>query len=242
MSASPIEQFIVKDIGANISFAGLNISFSNSALLMVISFVAIVIFYYVALKRSSIIPNKLQVTAEISYDFVNNIVKDNMSEQGKKFLPFIFSIFIFVLVGNLFGLIPFGFAFTAQPAVTMFIAIFIFVFTTIYGFIKHGFKFLKLFAPSGIPLALMPFMFVIELISYLAKSLSMGVRLFANIMSGHILVEIVAGFVIALGVFGILPLTFTSLIYILEFAVACLQAYALTILACLYIEQAISLH
>ncbi len=241
MSSSPIDQFKIKIIGSDIAISGINVSFTNAALFMSITALLVIIFFYFLLKKTQIVPNKMQMIAELSYDFVQGIAKDNLGDGGKKFFPLVYSIFMFFLFGNLIGLIPFSFAFTSHIAVTMTIALLIFTLTTFYGFYKHGFGFLNLFIPKGIPIILMPLLCIIEVISYMAKALSMGIRLFANIMSGHIIIEIITGFVIAMGIFGIIPLAFTSVLFILEFAIACLQAYILTILACLFIQQAVEI-
>jgi F-type H+-transporting ATPase subunit a len=241
MSASPIDQFKIKIIGSDISISGVNLSFTNAALFMSITALLVIIFFYFLLKKTQIVPNKMQMIAELSYDFVQGIAKDNLGDGGKKFFPFIYSIFMFFLFGNLIGLIPFSFAFTSHIAITVTIALLIFTVTTVYGFYKHGLSFFNLFVPSGIPIFLIPLMFVIEIISYIAKALSMGIRLFANVMSAHIIMEIITGFIIAMGIFGIIPLAFTSVLFVLEFAVSCLQAYILTILACLFIQQAVEI-
>jgi F-type H+-transporting ATPase subunit a len=242
MSASPIDQFVVKTIGSEIFLGNLNISFSNSALLMTLTSILIVVFFYVSLKHTAIVPSKLQMLSEFSYDFVAGIAKDNIGEKASKFFPFIYSIFLFFLFGNLLGVIPFSFAFTSQIVITLAVAISILIIATAYGIFKHGFKFLKLFIPTGVPLILLPLMFIIEIMSYLAKAFSMGVRLFANIMAGHIILEIFAGFIIALGIFGIIPLSFAVVLYGFELIIACLQAYIFTLLACLFFEQVINLH
>lgn len=242
MVSSPIEQFKVKTIGQEIILGNVNISFSNSALFMVLTSLVIFLFFYLGLKRSSIIPSKLQMASEISYNFVAGIAKENIGDKANIFFPLIFSIFLFILFGNLIGIIPYSFAFTSQVVIAFSLSVLVFLVTTIYGIYNHGFQFLRIFLPSGIPLALVPLMFFIELLSYFAKALSMGIRLFANIMAGHIIVEIFAGFIVALGLFGIIPLSITLLIFGFEIAIACLQAYVFTILSCLFIQQVTEFH
>ncbi len=243
MATSPIEQFKVTTLGNEIVLNGLDISFSNAALFMCLSVLVIVLFLYFALRRVDTIPGKLQMCSEISYDFVGNIVKDNLSgSKGQLFIPLIYSIFMFLLVGNLLGLIPYSFAFTSQIIITLSLSLVVFCTTIVYGVYLHGFKVLKIFVPSGIPLWLGPFMFVLEFISFIAKAISVAVRLFANIMAGHILVEIITGFVVVMGVFGILPLSFSVMLYGFEVAICFIQAYIFAVLSCLFIDQVINVH
>lgn len=243
MSASPIEQFKINTLGNNIVVNGFDISFNSSALFMSISVAIILIFLYLALKKANIIPAKMQVISELSYDFVSDIVKDNMpGEKGQKFFPLIYTIFTFFLVGNLIGLVPYSFAFTSQLVITLSVAMLVVFITIVYGIYLHGFKIFKIFLPSGIPILLAPIMFVLEIISFCAKGISMGVRLFANMMAGHILIEIIAGFIVVLGVFGILPLSFTVVLYVFELAISFIQAYIFAILSCIFLDQVINLH
>ncbi|MFL1780766.1 ATP synthase subunit a [Candidatus Hepatincolaceae symbiont of Richtersius coronifer] len=242
LGISPIDQFKVQTIGGNIYIAGVNISFTNSALFMVLAAVLVILFFYLSLKNINVVPSKLQMVSELSYDFVAHIAKENIGDKAKVFFPFIFSIFMFILFGNLLGTIPYSFAFTSQIIITFSIALLMLTVATIYGIIKHKSKFFKVFIPSGLPFYLIPFMAVLEFISYFAKALSMGIRLFANIMAGHIIIEIFAGFIIALGIFGIIPLSFTIILYAFELMIACIQAYIFTILTCLFLEQVINLH
>ncbi len=243
MSASPIEQFKVNTLGNNIVINGLDISFNSSALFMSISVAILLVFLYVALKKANIIPSKMQIISEISYDFVFNMVKDNIpGEKGKKFFPLIYTIFTFFLVGNLIGLVPYSFSFTAQIVITLSVAMLIVFITIVYGIYLHGFKIFKMFLPSGIPVFLIPFMFVLEIVSFCAKGISMGVRLFANMMAGHVLIEIIAGFIVVLGIFGILPLSFTVVLYAFELGISFIQAYIFAILSCLFLDQVINLH
>ena len=242
MSSSPIEQFTVRTIGSDIFLGNINISFTNSSLFMGITVSMVMIFFYITLKRTALVPNKLQAISELTYDFVAGIAKENMSEKAKIFFPFVYTLFMFFLFGNLIGIIPYSFAFTSQLIITCAISGFILVLTTIYGIYKNGFRFLKVFIPTGVPLVLLPLMFIIEVLSYFAKGVSMGVRLFANIMAGHIMIDIFAGFIIALGIFGVLPFSFTVILYVFEMLIACLQAYIFTILACIFFDQAVNFH
>ena len=240
---SPIDQFLVKNIGNEINIGNINLYFNNSALAMLISLVGILCFFYLGVRKKSIIPHRMQMLSEMSYDFVLSITKENIhGDLYKKIFPFIYSIFMFFLFGNIVGLIPGSFAFTSQIVITLFFAIFILVVATFIGIYKHGFKFIQVFIPQGLPILLLPFMGILEFMSYFTKALSMGVRIFANIMAGHIIIEIFAGFIIALGLFGIIPLSFTTILYAFELGIACIQAYIFTILTCIFFNQVINLH
>jgi F-type H+-transporting ATPase subunit a len=171
------------------------------------------------------------------------MVGDNVGEGGKKYFPFILSLFLFVLGCNAVGLIPYSFTPTSHIIVTFAMAAFVFIGVTIIAFWKHGLHFLSFFAPKGVPLWLMPVLVPIEIISYLIRPLTLSVRLFANMLAGHIMLKVFAGFVIMLGIlFGWVPLLFTSAFFALEVLVACLQAYVFAILACLYLNDALHLH
>ena len=192
-------------------------------------------------------PNKLQLLAELSYSFVSKMISDTAGSKAKPYFSFIFSLFMFVLFCNMFGMIPYAFTVTSHIIITFVLAGFIFIGVTIIGFIKHGFGYLKLFVPSGVPFVLLPLIVVIEIISYLSRPISLSVRLFANMMAGHTLLKVIGGFVFVLGansfiVGGILPLAFLIALTGLEIVIAFLQAYVFAILTCLYINDAIHLH
>ncbi|MCL2567093.1 MAG: F0F1 ATP synthase subunit A [Alphaproteobacteria bacterium] len=240
---SPVEQFRVSTIGNQIVVNGIDISFNTSALFMTIAVLIIAVFSYLGLKKASIVPNKMQLLTESGYDFVYGLVRDNIpGEKGKKFFPLIFTIFFFFLAGNLISLVPYSFTFTAQIVITLSVMALVMLITIVYGIYLHGFKIFKIFLPSGIPIFLVPYMFVLEFISFWAKGISTGVRLFANMMAGHILMKVIAGFIVALGFFGILPLGFTILLYIFELGVSCIQAYIFAILSCIFLDQVVNLH
>lgn len=243
MSVSPIDQFKVRSLGNNILIGDWNLSFSNSAMAMFATLCLIMVFFYVGIKKASIIPNKKQMLNEVLYDFVYSILKDNVhSDKLHKILPFILSLFMFLFVGNIVGLMPGSFAFTSQLVITMGLSVLILILATTIGIYSHGIKFLKILLPSGLPIFLAPIMIILEFISYFTKALSMGVRIFANIMAGHIILEIIAGFIITLGFLGFIPLSFSVLLYTFEFGIAFIQAYIFTILTCLFLDQVINLH
>ena len=194
-------------------------------------------------KKNSLIPNKIQLLAELSYSFISKMISDTVGSKGKPYFPIIFSLFMFVLFCNMFGMMPYAFTVTSHIIVTFALALFVFLGVTIIGFIKHGFGYLKLFVPSGVPIILLPLIVVIEVISYLSRPMSLSVRLFANMMAGHTMMKVFGGFVISLGVVGgWLPLSFSVALTGLEILVAFLQAYVFAILTCIYLNDALNLH
>ena len=187
-------------------------------------------------------PSRLQAAAEMGFSFINNLIADTAGKEGKKFFPLVFSLFMFILFGNLFGMIPYSFTFTSHIIVTFGLALGVFIFVTLLGFIKHGLKFFSFFVIPGLPIYMLPLLIPIEVISYLSRPISLAVRLFANMLAGHTLLKVFAGFVSALGFFGILPLVFIVALTGLEILIAFLQAYVFAILTCLYINDALHLH
>ena len=243
MAANPMSQFDVYRIGPEIKVGAFDISFTNASLFMIISTVSILLIFNLGSKRNSVLPNKMQLLAELSYTFVAKMISDTAGSKAKPYFAFIFSLFMFVLFCNMFGMIPYTFTVTSHIIVTFILASFIFIGVTIIGFIKHGFGYLKLFVPSGVPAVLLPLIVVIEIISYLSRPISLSVRLFANMMAGHTMMKVFGGFVISLGlVGGWLPLSFSVALTGLEILVAFLQAYVFAILTCIYLNDALNLH
>jgi F-type H+-transporting ATPase subunit a len=241
--ASPLHQFEIHPIiPIQLGHAGVDVSFTNSALFMVLAMVLISAFMILGMRRSAIVPGRWQCAAEMAYEFIVNMLRDTVGQEGRKYFPFVFTVFMFVLFGNLLGMVPYSFTFTSHIVVTFALAFIIFVGVTILGFVKHGFHFFSFFVPPGTPLPMYPLLIPIEVISYLSRPISLSVRLFANMLAGHTLLKVIAGFVWALGVFGILPLAFVVALTGLEILIACLQAYVFTILTCLYINDALHLH
>ena len=242
MAANPMYQFNVYRIGPEIKISNIDISFTNASLFMVISSLAILIIFNLGTKRS-IIPSKIQLLAELSYSFISKMISDTAGSKAKPYFSFIFSLFMFVLFCNMFGMIPYSFTVTSHIIVTFVLAAFIFIGVTIIGFIKHGLGYLKLFVPSGVPMVLLPLIVVIEVISYLSRPISLSVRLFANMMAGHTMMKVFGGFVVSLGIVGgWLPLGFSVALTGLEILVAFLQAYVFAILTCIYLNDALNLH
>ena len=243
MASNPMQQFTVQRIGPEIKIADIDLSFTNSSLFMVISASVIILFLFLGSKEKKIIPNKLQLIAELSYTFVAKMISDTAGSKAKPYFPFIFSLFMFVLFCNMVGMLPYSFTVTSHIIVTLIMALFIFIAVTIIGFIKHGFKYLGIFVPSGVPAVLLPLITVIEIISYLSRPVSLSVRLFANMMAGHTMLKVFGGFVVSLGILGgWLPLSFSVALTGLEILVAFLQAYVFAILTCIYLNDALNLH
>ena len=243
MASNPMQQFTVKRIGPEINIAGVDLSFTNASLFMVISATVIILFLFLGSKEKKIIPNKLQLIAEMSYTFVANMISDTAGSKARPYFPFIFSLFMFVLFCNMIGMLPYSFTVTSHIIVTLIMALFIFIAVTIIGFIKHGFKYLSIFVPSGVPAVLLPLITIIEIISYLSRPVSLSVRLFANMMAGHTMLKVFGGFVVSLGILGgWLPLSFSVALTGLEILVAFLQAYVFAILTCIYLNDALNLH
>ena len=243
MAANPMYQFNVYRIGPEIKLGEVDLSFTNASLFMVISSIAIILFFGLGSKRNSLIPNKIQLISELSYTFVSKMISDTAGSNAKPYFSFIFSLFMFILFCNMFGMIPYSFTVTSHIIVTFVLAAFIFIGVTIIGFLKHGLGYLKLFVPSGVPMVLLPLIVVIEIISYLSRPVSLSVRLFANMMAGHTMLKVFGGFVISLGLLGgWLPLSFSVALTGLEILVAFLQAYVFAILTCIYLNDALNLH
>ena len=243
MATNPMQQFSVHRIGPEINFSGVDLSFTNASLFMVISISIIILFLFLATKEKKIVPNKLQLISELTFNFIAKMISDTAGSKAKPYFPFIFSLFTFVLLCNMVGMLPYAFTVTSHIIVTLIMALFIFIAVTIIGFMKHGFKYLSIFVPSGVPVILLPLITIIEIISYLSRPVSLSLRLFANMMAGHTMLKVFGGFVISLGVFGgWLPLSFSVALTGLEILVAFLQAYVFAILTCIYLNDALNLH
>ena len=243
MATNPMQQFVVQRIGPEIKIAGIDLSFTNSSLFMLFSALGICAVLFLGTKEKKLIPGKFQLLSEILYNFIAKMISDTAGSKAKPYFPFIFSLFMFVLFCNMFGMLPYSFTVTSHIIVTMVLAVFILIAVTIIGFLKHGFGYLKIFVPSGVPVILLPLITVIEVISYLSRPLSLSVRLFANMMAGHTMLKVFGGFVVSLGILGgWLPLGFSVALTGLEVLVAFLQAYVFAILTCIYLNDALNLH
>jgi F-type H+-transporting ATPase subunit a len=252
-AAGPMEQFEILPI-VPLRVGGLDLSFTNSSLWMLIGATAIVFFFLAATRRRALVPGRMQSAAEVLHEFIFDLVRDTIGEEGRKFFPYVFTLFVFILVANFFGLLPsfpgiphelHTFTPTSHIIVTLALAMVTILIVIVYGFAKNGLKFFKLFAPSGLPLWLMPLLVPIEVISFLSRPISLAVRLFANMFAGHIILKLFAGFVVSLiaaggavSLFGIAPFAGAVAVTMLEFLVAALQAYVFAILTCIYLSDA----
>ena len=238
---SPLAQFEIKTL-VPLNFGGLDASFTNSALMMVATVVVVSAFLILGMRRNALVPGRWQSIAELSYVFIANLVKDTVGSEGRNYFPFIFTVFMFVLFGNLLGMVPYSFTFTSHIVVTFAMAAVIFVGVTIIALAKHKMHFFSFFMPPGVPILMAPLLIPIEIISYLSRPISLSVRLFANMLAGHTLLKVFAGFIISLGVFGVAPWLFVVALTGLEIVIAFLQAFVFTILTCLYLNDALHLH
>lgn len=239
--ASPTEQFQIEKI-LHVDIGGLDLSFTNSSLFMVIAAVVASAVLFLGGSRGALVPGRLQSFAEMLYELVANMIRDNAGKEGLKYFPFIFTLFIFILFGNVIGIIPGTFTFTSHIIVTFALAFVVFLGVTVIGFARHGAGYLRMFFPHGAPLWTAVILVPVELISYLSRPISLSVRLFANMTVGHVLLKVIGGFVIALGIGGIVPFAFLIPLTMLELFIAVLQAYIFTILSCVYLHDALHLH
>ena len=243
--ASPVEQFSIKSlIPSAVGEEALPFyAFTNSSAAMVTAVVVSALFFWMATRHISLVPGRWQCVGEVVFEFIANMIRDNVGKEGMRYFPFVLTLFVFVLTGNILGMFPYSFTFTSHIAVTAALATVIFVGVTIIGFARHGLGYLHMFFPHGAPLATAPILIPIELISYLSRPFSLSVRLFANMTVGHIMLKVLAGFVVTLGLLGgIVPFAVVFGITVLEFFIAGLQAYVFTILTCIYLNDAINMH
>ncbi|MBB4285676.1 F0F1 ATP synthase subunit A [Roseospira goensis] len=240
--ANPVEQFQIEPI-VPIAVGPIDLSFTNSSLAMAFAVGLSAALFYAGTRRLSLVPGRMQSLAELFYEFVANMVRDNVGKEGMRYFPFIFALFLFVFFGNLLGMVPGNFTFTSHIVVTGALALVIFIAVTVIGFMRHGVGYLRMFFPHGAPIATAPILIPIEIISYLSRPFSLSVRLFANMTVGHIMLKVLAGFVVALGVVGgVVPFVAVIGVTVLEFFIAALQAYVFVILTCIYLNDAIHMH
>jgi F-type H+-transporting ATPase subunit a len=244
--ADPIHQFELKPIVSLGHVGGTEIVFTQSALYMMATVALITAVSLIATRSAALVPGRVQSLVEMSYEFVASTVRSSAGTEGMRFFPFVFSLFVFILILNLFGMLPYGFTVTSHIIITFALAMLVIGTVIVYGFWKHGLQFLRLFVPAGLPVYILPLVTLIEVISFLSRPISLSVRLFANMLAGHITLKVFAGFVASLGAFGIagwagaiLPLAMTVALTALEFLVAFLQAYVFTILTCIYLNDAL---
>jgi len=242
----PIHQFEIARIGPHVQLFGSDISLTNSAAFMLLALGLISLVMIWGTRNRSLVPGRLQAGAEMLYEFIADTVQSTTGKEGLRFLPLVFSLFIFVLFLNLLGLIPGSYTVTSQIAVTAAFAMLVIGTVLVYGFMKHGSHFFGLFSPSGVPAALAPFIVVIEVVSFLSRPISLAMRLFANMLAGHIALKVFAGFIVLMLSAGgayvaltPLPLAMIVALFALELLVACLQAFVFAILTCIYLNDAL---
>ena len=247
MATDPIHQFQIIDLFPVAKIGNVEIAFTNSAAFMMLAVVGLTAFLVGATAKRSLVPSRLQSTAELSYEFVAGTVRSTAGAEGMKFFPFVFSIFMFVLTLNMLGLIPYAFTVTSHIIITAALAITVFLTVLIYGLWRHGLHFFNLFVPKGVPVYILPLIVAIEILSFVSRPISHSVRLFANMLAGHITLKVFAGFIIlmggSLGAIGwagsVLPFAMIVVLFALETLVAFLQAYVFAILTCIYLNDAI---
>jgi F-type H+-transporting ATPase subunit a len=247
MTLDPIHQFNIDEIFTIGHIGGRTIAFTNSSAYMLLSVAVICLLTVRGLKGRQLVPGRFQSMAEISYEFVGQMIRTTAGDEGMKFFPLVYSLFMFILVSNVIGIIPYTFTISSHIIVTAAFALLVFFTVLAYGFYKNGLKFFKIFVPAGIPIYILPLVVAIEIISFLSRPLSHSVRLFANMLAGHITLKVFGGFVALLGtslgaigwIGGIVPLAMTVALTALELLVAFLQAYVFAILTCIYLNDAL---
>ena len=239
--SNPMEQFEIKPL-IPLRIGEADVSFTNSSLFMVLAVVLAVSLMGFCLRKRTIIPSVSQSVPEVLYEFIAGLVRENVGMEGMKYFAFIFTLFTFVAFGNVLGLFPYAFTFTSHLAAVGGLSLIALLFNIVIGIKKKKLGYLRTFLPKGIPLALAPLIVPIEMISFLSKPFSLTVRLVANMTVGHIMLKIIAGFVLALGIGGIVPLAFDAAIVVFEIFIALLQAFIYTVLSCIYLGDALHEH
>lgn len=245
--ANPIHQFEIQPL-VPFSIGGVDLSFTNSSLWMTVGIVLSISLLTLAMRKKAIIPTRGQLVAEGLYKFIANMVRDNVGEKGMGYFPLVFTLFMIVLLGNILGMVPGSFTYTSHVAVTGMLALIIFLLVTVMGFVKHGLHFLQLFCPPGVPLWIAPLIIPIEIISYLSRPITLSLRLFINMLAGHLMLKVIAGFSVmmfsagAIGMLGSIgPVIFNILLIGFEVFVAFVQAYVFALLACIYLRDTVEL-
>lgn len=246
--ADPIHQFVITPI-IPLEVGGIDLSFTNSSLWMMIGVVLSITTLTMATRRKALVPGRLQVMGEMLYEFVANMIRENIGSGGRQYFPLIFTLFMVVLMGNLLGMIPYSFTYTSHIIVTMALALLIFFTVLIIGVVKHGPAFFSFLVPPGVPAWLFPLIIPIELVSFLARPVTLSVRLFANMMAGHLMLKVFAGFsvgMLSMGAVGfaagLVPMFFNVILIGFEFLIALLHAYVFTVLSCIYLKDTVELH
>ncbi|MEM8551409.1 MAG: F0F1 ATP synthase subunit A [Pseudomonadota bacterium] len=244
----PVKQFEVKAL-LPIEVGGVDLSFTNVSLFMVVTIACVMALMLLPTSRRALVPSRWQNVAEMCYEFAGNMLRSSAGTGGMRFFPLVFTLFMFILIANLLGMFPYFYTVTSQLIVTFFLAMVVILTVIIAGIRSHGLGWFKVFVPSGVPGYIVPLVSTIEVISFLSRPVSLSVRLFANMLAGHIMLKVFAAFVVSLGALGtvgivgaVLPLGMTVAITALEFLVACLQAYVFAVLTCIYLNDAVHPH
>lgn len=247
--ADPIHQFVVEPIGKSIELAGYDVSFTNSSLWMVIAAVVSIALLTIAMRKKAVIPGRAQMAAEVFYEFISKTLNENTGAKGRPYFPFVFTIFTFVLSANVLGLLPHSFTPTSHLIVTASLSVTVFLAVIGLGVYNHGLKWFSMFVPSGVPWLLLPFIIALELISFFVRPLTHSVRLFANMMAGHMMLKIIISFSVTMAsaggawaLFGLFPAAFDAIMLLFELFIAGLQAYVFAILTCIYLKDSLELH
>ena len=241
----PMSSFEVKNI-VPLKIGSIDISITNSSLYMLLVVAFIFVVFIIGTSRDNVIPSKLEYCIEKLYSYIKNTVDTNITSNAAKVFPYILSLFLFIMIGNLVGLVPYAFSFTSQLVVTMVMAALVFLASIIVGFCNQGWHYFKHFCPAGIPGYLAPFFIIIELMSFLFRPISLGIRLFANMVSGHIMIKVIAGFAVSLAgisglaVFSAVPVAINVLLDLFKLVVCALQAYVFAVLSCIYLSESMA--
>ncbi len=245
--ADPMHQFQISPI-IPIDLGGVDISFTNSSLWMMIGAICSLVLMGLAASRKSIIPGRVQMVGEEIYGFVENLITENIGGKGKEYFPLVFTLFMMVIMGNLLGMLPYSFTYTSHLAVTAGLALLVFFTVLVVGIIRHGFHFFHLFIPPGVPAWLLWLVVLIELVSFISRPVTLSVRLFANMVAGHVLMKVIAGFAIMFASMGglawagsLLPIAFNIVMIGFEFFIAFIQAYVFAVLACIYLKDTVEI-
>lgn len=245
--ANPIHQFEIQPL-IHIPVGNFDISYTNSSLWMTVAVILSTVFLSMAMRRKALVPGRMQAFAEIIYEFVANMIRENIGTKGRQYFPLIFTLFVVVLLGNMLGMVPYSFTYTSHIIVTAALAFIIFLTVLVVGFYKHGFHFFSLFLPPGVPWWLVPLILPIEIMSFLTRPITLSVRLFANMIAGHIMLKVFAGFSVGMATIGaggvlaaLLPMMFNTIMIGFEFLIAFLQAYVFAILSCIYLKDSVEI-
>lgn len=238
---SPLQQFEVKTIFP-LEIGKYDLSFTNASAFMMLVVGIILCFFVFSIRKQKLIPSKMQLIAEMIFEFIVSMLNETAGHKARSYVPFVFSLFLFILGANLLGMVPYAYTVTSQIIVTFSLAMGVFIVITVIGFMRHGVSFMAYFVPTGVPKILFPLIIPIELISYLSRPISLSIRLFANMMAGHTMLKVFAGFTIIMGMWGVAPLLLNVVLTAFEIMIAVLQAYVFTILTCIYLHDALHLH